>query len=320
MYASCDVTASTKVFASTGVFGQEDSSSLFSSQSNVVALETPDLKVIQDNTVSGISTPSIVSAKVLGDVFGGTSQDKKDILEYVAQPGDTYQSIADENNISLDTLLLANELTKSSGLKVGQSLVILPTDGILYVVASGDTIGTIAQTYKSQNEDIITFNSLSNQNDIYVGDVLVLPKGVVPKKAAPTIAKQVPLADNYFILPVQGRISQGLHYYNGVDVANSCGTPVYAAAAGLVQRSVSNGGYNGGFGNHITILHSNGTVTYYGHLSSVLVKPGDSVYTGQNIGLVGKTGKATGCHLHFQVIGAKNPLAKYAVGTTLTFK
>ena len=299
---------------------------LFVSQDDKIALETPDLKLTQDNTLFGISTTSIVSAKVLGDAFGSVAGNKKDVTDYTVQPGDTLQSIADANNISVNTLLWANDMTSSSTLKVGQSLTLLPTNGVLRVVKSGDTIGAIALQYKAKSEDIIAFNNLANQDDIYVGDILLIPGGVMPKKVVPLYSNQVPLANNYFIFPVQGQISQGLHYYNAVDIRNKCGTPIYAAAAGVVQRAVANGGYNLGMGNHITILHSNGTVTYYGHLMALLVKPGDKVDVGQNIALMGGApgmagaGNSTGCHVHFQVQGASNPLARYAVGAYISYK
>ena len=280
---------------------------------------------MQDNTLCGVATPCVVSGKVLGDVFGGSNQNQKEVVNYIVQPGDTLQSIASANNISINTLLWANDLTSSSTIKVGQSLAVLPTDGVLYAVKSGDTISAIAQKYKAQVSDIISYNDLANQDDIYIGDILIVPGGVMPRNSGVIINNQIPLADDFFIFPVQGTITQGLHYYNAVDIANKCGTPIYAAAAGIVQRAVSNGGWNGGMGNHITILHSNGTVTYYGHLMSLLVKPGDKVYTGQNIAFMGGApgmagaGDSTGCHVHFEVIGAKNPLAKYPVGTKINY-
>ena len=333
MYSACDSSANNGLgnnhIAFLNLFNgsvNSSSNSLFSSQMGAVPLETPDLKIVQNNTLCGITTPCVVSGKVLGDVFGGTNQNQKEVIDYSVQPGDTLQSIASSYNISVNTLLWANSLTSSSTVKVGQSLVILPTDGILYVVKSGDTVSGISQTYKAKSEDIISYNDLVNQDDIYIGDILVVPGGIMPKKASPVINNQIPLADNFFIFPTQGHITQGLHYYNAVDVANKCGTPIYAAAAGVVQRAVSNGGWNSGMGNHITILHSNGTVTYYGHLMTLLVKPGDKVYTGQNIALMGGApgmagaGNSTGCHLHFQVVGAKNPLSVYRIGSTISYK
>jgi len=332
IYASCDssISMGKAHFAFLNEFFSQSenlsANTLFSSMANSIPLETPDLKIMQDNTVYGIATPLVVSGKVLGDVFGGTNQNKKEITNYVVQPGDTLQAIADSYRISVNTLAWANSLTTTSTIKVGQSLAILPVDGLLHIVKSGDTVSAIAQTYKAQSNDVVSYNDLANQDDIYIGDILVVPGGVMPKKASPTINSQIPLANNFFIFPTQGRITQGLHFYNAVDIANKCGTPIYAAAAGIVQRAVGNGGWNSGMGNHITILHSNGTVTYYGHLMTLLVKPGDKVYTGQNIASIGGApgmagaGNSTGCHLHFEVIGAKNPLSVYVKGATISYK
>ncbi|MCX6718278.1 MAG: peptidoglycan DD-metalloendopeptidase family protein [Candidatus Staskawiczbacteria bacterium] len=275
---------------------------------------------MQDNTLCAVAAPCVVSGKVLGDVFGGNNQNKKDVVDYTVQPGDTLQSIANAYKISVNTLLWANELTSSSAIKTGQSLAILPVDGVLHVVKSGDTMSAIALKYKAKADDIISFNDLANQDDIYIGDILIIPGGVMPKKASPIINKQAPLADNFFIFPTQGLITQGLHYLNAIDVANKCGTPVYAAASGIVERAVFNNSWNLGMGNYVTILHSNGTVTYYGHLENVFVKPGDRVNVGDRIGLMGRTGKATGCHVHFQVVGARNPLSSYRVGSNISYK
>lgn len=337
IYLSCD---------GSNVFGQErtvslnsffskvgalDASSLFSSQSDAGPLETPDLKIMQDNTLCAMSTPCVVSGKVLGDVFGASNQNNKDVTDYTVQPGDTFQSIADSYNISVNTILWANDLSTSSKIKVGESLTILPVDGVLHVVQSGDTMAAIASKYNANAEDIISFNDLANQDDIYVGDILIIPGGVMPKVAAPaknpitnpitnpTTKKQTPLPNNYFIIPAQGIITQGLHYFNAIDLANKCGTPVYAAASGTVQRAVFNNSWNLGMGNYVTILHPNGTVTYYGHFEFVGVQPGDKVSVGQQIGLMGRTGHATGCHVHFQVVGATNPLSRYRVGTKINY-
>lgn len=298
---------------------------LFSSKANTIALETPDLKLMDNNTLCGVATPCVVSGKVLGDVFGG-NQNQKEVIDYVVQPGDTVQSVADANLISVNTLVWANDISKTATLKVGQSLAILPTDGVLHIVKSGDTMSAIASKYKAQSGDIISYNNLNNQDDIYMGDILIVPGGTMPKTSVPVNNNQIPLASNYFIYPTEGIIYNGLHYYNAVDIANKCGTPIYAAAAGVVQRAVGNGQYNQGMGNHITILHNNGTVTYYGHLMTLLVKPGESVTVGQRIALMGGqpgmagAGKSTGCHVHFQVTGAKNWLASFPVKSVLSYK
>ncbi len=289
----------------------------FFSQNNSLALETPDLK-IEDNFIYGISTPRVLTTQTLGDIFGSASpQSSKDVINYTVQPGDTISSVAQNFNISSDTLLWSNNLASGASLKEGQNLVILPVSGILYIVKSGDTVGQIAKIYKSKSEDIISFNNLANEGDLFIGDILVIPGGVMPKRPVPSIV-QNPVPDSFFIYPAEGLITQGLHYYNAIDLANQCGTPVYAAASGTVQRTRY--GWNYGGGNQVTILHSGGIVSYYGHLQTIFVKSGDSVTVGDRIGLMGQTGLATGCHVHFEVIGAKNPLARYSVGTTLKYK
>lgn len=296
-----------------------ENNDLFFSPQKALAMETPDLKIIQDNFIYGVSTPRILSTQTLGAIFGESSQNRKEVTDYSVEPGDTIDSVATKFNISVNTILWANSLSKNSALKVGQNLTILPVSGLIHIVRSGDTIGEIAKTYKSKADVIVSFNNLTNEGDIFIGDILIIPDGLMPTKAAPS-APQTALPDSFFIFPAEGRITQGLHYYNAIDLANKCGTPIYATASGTVQRAVANGGWNFGMGNHITILHSGGISTYYGHLMTLFVKPGDLVNVGDRIGLMGSTGKSTGCHVHFEVVGAKNPLGKYFTGTTVKYK
>ena len=102
--------------------------------------------------------------------------------------------------------------------------------------------------------------------------------------------------------PVQGILtsrfgprSRGLH--TGLDVATSSGTPVKAAAGGVVEYA----GYKGSYGNLVVINHGGGIQTYYAHCSKIYVNPGESVAQGQVISAVGSTGNSTGPHLHIEV-------------------
>lgn len=111
--------------------------------------------------------------------------------------------------------------------------------------------------------------------------------------------------------PIQGTItsrfggrSRGLH--TGLDVATSLGTPVKAAASGVVAYA----GYKGSYGYLVVIDHGGGIETYYAHCSKLYVNAGDSVSQGQVISAVGSTGNSTGPHLHIEVRVngvAKNP-------------
>jgi murein DD-endopeptidase MepM/ murein hydrolase activator NlpD len=88
------------------------------------------------------------------------------------------------------------------------------------------------------------------------------------------------------------------HFHTGVDLAEPLGTPVLAAADGVVV-AVSSGRV--GYGNYVVIAHGQGVETLYGHLEAYIVKAGDSVNRGQLIGLEGSSGFSTGPHLHFEV-------------------
>ncbi|MDP9239972.1 MAG: M23 family metallopeptidase [Actinomycetota bacterium] len=84
-------------------------------------------------------------------------------------------------------------------------------------------------------------------------------------------------------------------FHDGIDIAAPMFTPIYAAAAGVVESA----GPEPGYGNLIVIRHDAHTITFYGHEERILVKPGQQVHAGQVIALVGNRGFSTGPHLHF---------------------
>ncbi len=89
----------------------------------------------------------------------------------------------------------------------------------------------------------------------------------------------------------------GARPHKGVDISAPLGTPVVAAAAGVVISC----GWQAEMGKSVYIDHGHGFATLYGHLKKILVKPGDKVKKGQIIGTVGMTGNSTGPHLHYEV-------------------
>jgi len=90
----------------------------------------------------------------------------------------------------------------------------------------------------------------------------------------------------------------GAAMHPGIDLAGSYGTPIYATADGTVLRA---GWNSGGYGNLVEIDHGRGITTRYGHMSAVLVRAGDHITRGQQIGRMGSTGRSTGNHLHYEV-------------------
>jgi murein DD-endopeptidase MepM/ murein hydrolase activator NlpD len=235
------------------------------------------------------------------------------ISTYTVENGDTIASIATKYGISSNTILWANQLTRKSKIKVGQTLVILPISSVKHKVVKGDTIQKIAKKYHGDVDEIISYNGLED-GKLTAGEMVIIPDGEMPAiVVAPKAAKgktskySGPEISGFFIHPAPGtRRSQGTHGHNGIDMAGAVGTPIRASAGGTVIVA-SSGGWGGGYGSYVVIKHSNGTQTLYGHLSRVHVSVGQSVDRGETIGLLGNTGRSTGPHLHFEIRGAKNP-------------
>ena len=95
------------------------------------------------------------------------------------------------------------------------------------------------------------------------------------------------------------------HFHTGLDLVAPFGSPVYAADDGLVALV---GSSSSGYGNYVVIAHAGGFDTLYGHLSTALVKVGQSVTQGTVVGLEGSTGNSTGPHLHFELRVGQNPI------------
>ncbi|OEF97327.1 M23 family metallopeptidase [Desulfuribacillus alkaliarsenatis] len=96
-------------------------------------------------------------------------------------------------------------------------------------------------------------------------------------------------------------------FHTGIDIANRTGTPIYATADGRIVFAK----FDGGYGRSILINHGNGISTRYAHLSRYTVEPGQHVKKGALVGYMGATGRATGPHLHYEVIVNGNAIDPY---------
>jgi LysM repeat protein len=255
---------------------------------------------------------SLISTGIAGPDDMEKSLTSDEISVYVVQPGDTASQIAEMFGVSANTIYWANDI-KNGVIQPGDTLVILPINGVRHVVKEGETVSTIAKKYQGDVEEILSYNQLASADDISVGDTVVVPNGEVksaPKTASaakPTSVSGVVSSSGSFSHPLPGaRRTQGIHGHNGVDLGAPNGTAIRAAAAGEVIVSKSSG-WNGGYGNYVVIKHGNGTQTLYAHNSSNAVGVGAYVSAGEVIGYIGNTGKSTGSHLHFEVRGASNP-------------
>ena len=106
-----------------------------------------------------------------------------------------------------------------------------------------------------------------------------------------------------FVMPTKGVFTSGFGYrwgvlHGGIDLANSIGTPILAAADGVVIDA----GPTAGYGAWVKLRHADGTVTLYGHVNTWLVNIGERVWAGDQIATIGNRGNSTGPHLHFEVL------------------
>lgn len=255
-------------------------------------------------------------------------QKRSEIVYYTVQKGDTVSTIARRFDVTINTILWANNLGSYSLIRPGDSLLILPDSGILHTVKSGDTISRIARTYDVEEEKILSSNQLGST--LRIGEKIMIPGGrkitvaaATPAPAASSNSSGIGIIRDLVKAPASTVADSGAkmawptdgaritQYYSwrhtGLDIANKTGTPLYAAEAGTVISS----GWNNGYGYNVLIDHGDGRQTRYAHASKLFVEKGDSVSRGENIAAMGSTGWSTGPHIHFEVIinGKKqNPL------------
>lgn len=143
--------------------------------------ESPELILVEGVSLKSASPPTVFSPRILGALLNGDSLEdsKKTIIEYTVEPGESLLSVANRFNISLETLVWANNL-KSLTIQPGQTLLVLPVSGVMHLVKEGDTINELAREYKADVEKLLSFNDVSGDSEIFSGEVLIIPDGQPP--------------------------------------------------------------------------------------------------------------------------------------------
>ena len=238
---------------------------------------------------------------------------------YIVVRGDTPVRIAERFNIKPETLLGGNpQLSEESNLlQIDDELIILPVDGVLHDVSPGESLESISALYDVPVDDIIGYtpNNLEFPYRLYPGTQVLVPGAVRDLFVwEPPSLESVRSSNSYwagqaqplivgtgtFVWPVGARRITQVYWYGhqAIDVGLVEGSPVYASDSGTVTYAAWSPYC---FGNLIVVNHGNGFETFYAHLSSINVVPGQIVYQGNVIGASGNTGCSSGPHIHFEI-------------------
>jgi len=244
----------------------------------------------------------------LSTVISSKPRDK--VENYRVKSGDTLASIGKKFGISVDTIKWANDL-KNDTIKPEQTLKIPPITGVVHTVVSGETVYSIAKKYKTTAQNIVNFifNDFADLDTfaLRAGQTLYVPDGVIepeqPKyfAQAPQYANAIAgvRGSSSFIWPTTGIITQYPTWYHmAFDIASNSSPPIIAADTGTVTYA---GCIDWGYGCHVMVDHGNGYQTLYAHMSVISVNAGQAVNQGQQLGIMGSTGRSTGPHCHFEI-------------------
>ncbi len=222
--------------------------------------------------------------------------------QHIVQPGETIWDIAQQYGVDIQSILTTNQLGSGDLIRVGQKLTILPVQGIVHRVEQGESLWDISRRYGVGIDDLVQVNGLQDPDQLQVRQELLIPgvtEPVEPREQPVVVNGRLRRA---FSWPVRGTLTSRFgrrwgRLHEGIDIGVDTGTPVRAAAAGVVSYA----GWGGGYGYLVIIDHGNGVETRYAHNSRILVEVGQHVERGEVISQSGSTGRSTGPHVHFEI-------------------
>ncbi len=241
--------------------------------------------------------------------------------------GDTLWSISKRYKIVMRDIAVFNHLDAPYILSAGQRLKLPPP--MEYKVRAGDSLYAVSRIFGVSTSEIAQLNSLKSPYTIHEGDVLKLPSLTAANQPSPSSPSAVRSASvqaphkkpvqrakisaktpkrasssGKFMQPVEGRVissygpKKGGMHNDGINIAAPKGSPVKAAENGVVVYA---GNELKGSGNLVLIRHENRWMTAYAHMDKTLIKRGQIIKRGQQIGTVGSTGSVDSPQLHFEV-------------------
>ena len=266
----------------------------------------------------------------LGYIAEILNETKQGEVTYTVESGDSYYSIAEDYEMSLEDLMKLNEGYDPDLLRVGDVLTISNAVPYLTVVNVErqryvqDTPYQVEYTDDAsmyQGEYKVTSAGVYGKADV-TANVTYINGAETEREVVASVTLSQPVTEQQlrgakerptwyptgsFSWPCTGTLTSRFGYrslrlsgsnnHQGIDIGNSYGTSIYASDGGTVTYA----GWMGGYGYLIIIDHGNGYETYYGHNSSLVAYVGQKVHKGQLIARMGSTGYSTGNHCHFGI-------------------
>lgn len=269
----------------------EIESELIANAMNSLVLDNQEIDYLEDGTL-------FISDEIKNFTEPVTYSD------YTVKSGESISSISKKFALSnISTLISVNNISNARALRSGQKIIIPSIDGIVHTVKKGDTLDKIATANKVTIESLLDVNDISTEI-LTVGQRIFIPGVALDKDTLKQSLGELfikPIAIKYRISSAYGYRPDPFtgvrSFHTGLDMAVPQGTSIRSAMDGKVIDA----GWNNVYGNYIIINHSNGYQTLYAHMTKYVVKLGQTVNQGTQIGFVGSTGYSTGPHLHFAV-------------------
>ncbi len=228
---------------------------------------------------------------------------------YTSLPGETFARLSRKFGLTESTIRSLNQANDQSEPKTGTTLLIPTKDGIFHIVRSGQGLSDISRFYGVPLKEILKANQKRGDSELKPDDVLYLPgaRYITKQDGEWNLMASLEIKKG-FLKPTTGRFADGfgerLHpitkkmtFHEGLDLAPGWRARVVASQNGKVIFA----GIRAGYGRLIVLDHGSGLTSWYGHLDEILVKVSNEVKRGELIGKVGKTGRTTGPHLHFEI-------------------
>ncbi|MCI1209883.1 MAG: M23 family metallopeptidase [Treponema sp.] len=241
--------------------------------------------------------------------FAAGKKNVQNFYRYVVEKNDTLFQIAARCSVPYETVATLNNITDTAELTAGSELVLPVVAGIFIADKPKSNIEILLRNkyaFRFEDSQFMLYN--------YNGRIYCFLENVRFDSTVRAFfldsEMKLPVAHGILTSPYGMRESPftgKMSFHKGIDLAVPVGTAVLACKHGVVIAAVKN---NSVFGNYVILKHDNGMTSVYAHLSRILVKKGQAVYGGNELGLSGNSGESTGPHLHFEVrINgiAKNP-------------